>query len=123
MLESDSEKTAASVCSGTMTRRLDWRSSRAEAAPSFRSDRRPQDPLMDEFGAFVDEHGEHPPDGAEASATTPENPAEERFAMHAFGAQFADVRVDATAARSASLACSACSRSAGSSTPAPPARS
>lgn len=40
------------------------------------------------------EHGEDPPDGAECSAETPENPADDLFAMHAFGAQFAEVRVD-----------------------------
>lgn len=43
--------------------------------------------------AFLSEHGEDPPEGAETSATMLENPAEKRFAMHSFGAQFAEVHV------------------------------
>lgn len=41
------------------------------------------------------EHGDHPPAGAEASADLPENPARADYSMHAFGAHFAQVRVDA----------------------------
>jgi xanthine dehydrogenase YagR molybdenum-binding subunit len=41
------------------------------------------------------EHGEDPAVGAEATAGMPENPDEERFAMHSFGAQFAEVHVHA----------------------------
>ncbi|CAG7646562.1 xanthine dehydrogenase family protein molybdopterin-binding subunit [Actinacidiphila bryophytorum] len=39
-------------------------------------------------------YGNAPPDGAEATGETGDNPATERFAMYAFGAQFAEVRVD-----------------------------
>ena len=44
---------------------------------------------------FRDRHGDRPVDGATAEATLPDNPARERYAMHAFGAQFAEVRVRA----------------------------
>ena len=44
--------------------------------------------------AFREEHGADPSDGDEALADAPRNPDAERFAMHAFGAQFAEVRVD-----------------------------
>ncbi|MGH7057082.1 MAG: xanthine dehydrogenase family protein molybdopterin-binding subunit [Acetobacteraceae bacterium] len=43
--------------------------------------------------AFRAEHGDDPKSGAETSAGMPENPDEKRFAMHSFGAQFAEVRV------------------------------
>jgi xanthine dehydrogenase YagR molybdenum-binding subunit len=45
--------------------------------------------------AFRDKYGDDPGDGDEAEADTPENPAEEQFAMYAFGAQFAEARVHA----------------------------
>jgi xanthine dehydrogenase YagR molybdenum-binding subunit len=45
--------------------------------------------------AFRDKFGTDPAEGAEATADTPENPAEEQYSMYAFGAQFAEVRVDA----------------------------
>ncbi|WP_410673859.1 xanthine dehydrogenase family protein molybdopterin-binding subunit [Amycolatopsis sp. cmx-4-68] len=45
--------------------------------------------------AFRDKYGDDPGDGAEATADTPENPDEDRYAMYAFGAQFAEARVDA----------------------------
>jgi xanthine dehydrogenase YagR molybdenum-binding subunit len=45
--------------------------------------------------AFRDKHGTDPEDGAEAEAGTPENPDEDRYAMYAFGAQFAEARVNA----------------------------
>jgi xanthine dehydrogenase YagR molybdenum-binding subunit len=44
--------------------------------------------------AFRSQHGEHPTVGAEARADTPEDAADQRFALHSFGAQFAEVRVD-----------------------------
>ncbi|MGH9655114.1 MAG: xanthine dehydrogenase family protein molybdopterin-binding subunit, partial [Bryobacteraceae bacterium] len=43
--------------------------------------------------AFRAQHGDHPAAGAETSADMPENPDDERFAMHSFGAQFAEVQV------------------------------
>ncbi len=43
--------------------------------------------------AFRAEHGDDPTEGAETSAGMPENPDERRFAMHSFGAQFAEVQV------------------------------
>jgi xanthine dehydrogenase YagR molybdenum-binding subunit len=43
--------------------------------------------------AFRAEHGDHPARDAETSAGTPENPDDKRFAMHSFGAQFAEVHV------------------------------
>jgi xanthine dehydrogenase YagR molybdenum-binding subunit len=44
--------------------------------------------------AFRALHGDAPAEGAETSAGMPENPDEKRFAMHSFGAQFAEVRVN-----------------------------
>src|SRR5581483_8321376 len=43
--------------------------------------------------AFRSEHGDNPREGAETTAEMPENPEEKRFAMHSFGAQFAEVHV------------------------------
>lgn len=45
--------------------------------------------------AFRDEHGNDPEAGAEASAASPDNPDEKRYAMHSFGAHFVEVRVHA----------------------------
>jgi xanthine dehydrogenase YagR molybdenum-binding subunit len=45
--------------------------------------------------AFRDEHGSTPSEGAEATAEMPDNPDAEHMAMYAFGAQFAEVTVDA----------------------------
>jgi xanthine dehydrogenase YagR molybdenum-binding subunit len=45
--------------------------------------------------AFRAKHGPDPDDGAEAEAGTPENPDEDWYAMYAFGAQFAEARVNA----------------------------
>ncbi|MEQ7009089.1 xanthine dehydrogenase family protein molybdopterin-binding subunit [Actinopolymorpha sp. B17G11] len=45
--------------------------------------------------AFRERHGVDAPAGAEVTAGMPDNPHEENFAMHAFGAQFAEVRVKA----------------------------
>jgi xanthine dehydrogenase YagR molybdenum-binding subunit len=44
--------------------------------------------------AFRDKHGANPEAGAEASAASPDNPEEERLAMHSFGAHFAEVAVN-----------------------------
>jgi xanthine dehydrogenase YagR molybdenum-binding subunit len=45
--------------------------------------------------AFRDRHGADPTEGAEIEAEMPENPDAERYAIHSFGAQFAEVRVHA----------------------------
>jgi xanthine dehydrogenase YagR molybdenum-binding subunit len=44
--------------------------------------------------AFRAEHGGNPEPGAEARAEMPDNPDRKQYATHAFGAQFAEVRVD-----------------------------
>jgi xanthine dehydrogenase YagR molybdenum-binding subunit len=44
--------------------------------------------------AFRDKHGHAPADGAEADGSTEDNPATEQYAMYAFGAQFAEARVN-----------------------------
>jgi xanthine dehydrogenase YagR molybdenum-binding subunit len=46
--------------------------------------------LRDEYDSVV------PPEGLEAAGAFETNPDRQRFAMHAFGAQFAEVRVDVT---------------------------
>lgn len=43
---------------------------------------------------FRDEHGKDPVEGAETTAKMPRNPDAGQYSMHAFGAQFAEVRVD-----------------------------
>jgi len=43
--------------------------------------------------AFRDEHGADPTDGAQSEAGMPENADPDNFAIHSFGAQFAEVRV------------------------------
>lgn len=45
--------------------------------------------------AFRDRHGADPRPGAEERAGAPRNPDAKRYALHSFGAQFAEVRVDA----------------------------
>jgi xanthine dehydrogenase YagR molybdenum-binding subunit len=60
-----------------------WGSAIVEAAQRLRAR------LHDEYGGVI------PAEGIEATAETGENPAAQRFAMHGFGAQFAEVRVDA----------------------------
>lgn len=45
--------------------------------------------------AFRDRHGGAPSPGDEVSADMPENPDLKKFALHSFGAQFAEVRVHA----------------------------
>ncbi|MBA8824495.1 xanthine dehydrogenase YagR molybdenum-binding subunit [Saccharopolyspora lacisalsi] len=44
---------------------------------------------------FREEHGSTPEPGAETTATAPPNPAAGEYSMHAYGAQFAEVRVHA----------------------------
>ncbi|GAB2659694.1 xanthine dehydrogenase family protein molybdopterin-binding subunit [Nocardia goodfellowii] len=44
--------------------------------------------------AFRQQHGENPSDGAEVTTEAPENADAEKFALHSFGAQFAEVAVD-----------------------------
>jgi xanthine dehydrogenase YagR molybdenum-binding subunit len=44
---------------------------------------------------FRDRHGHNPSEGDQAEADTPGNPDAEHYAMHAFGACFAEARVDA----------------------------
>jgi xanthine dehydrogenase YagR molybdenum-binding subunit len=45
--------------------------------------------------AFRRDHGENPGPGAQTQSKAPEDPDAERYAMHSFGAQFAEVRVHA----------------------------
>jgi xanthine dehydrogenase YagR molybdenum-binding subunit len=45
--------------------------------------------------AFREQHGTNPEPGESAHARTPENPDADRYAMSAYGAQFAEVRVHA----------------------------
>lgn len=45
--------------------------------------------------AFREEHGETPPEGATTTAGMPENPAEDAYAIHSFGAHFVESRVSA----------------------------
>ncbi len=49
--------------------------------------------IVDAARAFRDKFGADTADGDEADGTTPDNPATDRYAMSAFGAQFAEVRV------------------------------
>jgi xanthine dehydrogenase YagR molybdenum-binding subunit len=51
--------------------------------------------IVDTARAFREKFGADPNPGDEAGGAMPENPARERFAMRAFGAQFAEVRVHA----------------------------
>jgi len=44
---------------------------------------------------FRDRHGYSPSEGDQAEATAPDNPEAGNYAMHAFGACFAEARVDA----------------------------
>jgi xanthine dehydrogenase YagR molybdenum-binding subunit len=52
--------------------------------------------VMEAAKAFRDKYGRDPRAGDEVTATRGTNPDTERFAMHAYGAQFAEVRVHAT---------------------------
>jgi len=51
--------------------------------------------IVEAARAFRDRHGDSPADGAQAEASAPENPYADSYAMHAFGACFAEARVDA----------------------------
>ncbi|NIH84552.1 molybdopterin cofactor-binding domain-containing protein [Amycolatopsis granulosa] len=51
--------------------------------------------IVEAARAFRDKFGRDPDDGDEADATTGDNPAREKYAMYAFGAQFAEARVHA----------------------------
>ncbi len=51
--------------------------------------------IIDAARVFRDRYGLSPAEGSEAHGTMPDNPDAKRFAMYAFGAQFAEVRVDA----------------------------
>ncbi len=50
--------------------------------------------IVEAARAFREAHGDDPEEGDEARGETPRNPEVKKFAMHAFGAQFADVRVN-----------------------------
>ncbi|MFR9729491.1 xanthine dehydrogenase family protein molybdopterin-binding subunit [Saccharopolyspora sp. MS10] len=50
--------------------------------------------VVDAAERFRSKFGDDPADGDEADGAMPENPDEQRYAMHSFGAQFAEVRVD-----------------------------
>lgn len=49
--------------------------------------------IIEAARAFRDEHGTEPSPGSQAEAGAGQNPAAERFALHSFGAHFAQVRV------------------------------
>ena len=49
--------------------------------------------IVDAARTFRDKFGADPEEGDEADGSTPDNPDAERFAMYAFGAQFAEVHV------------------------------
>jgi xanthine dehydrogenase YagR molybdenum-binding subunit len=51
--------------------------------------------VVEAANVFRDKFGEDPGDGDEADASTPDNPDAEKYAMYAFGAQFAEVRIHA----------------------------
>jgi xanthine dehydrogenase YagR molybdenum-binding subunit len=51
--------------------------------------------IVEAARVFRDQHGHSPSDGDQAEAGTPRNPEAERYAMHAYGAIFAEARVDA----------------------------
>jgi xanthine dehydrogenase YagR molybdenum-binding subunit len=51
--------------------------------------------IVEAARAFRDRHGHTPAEGDQAEASAPENPDADNYAMHAFGACFAEARVDA----------------------------
>jgi xanthine dehydrogenase YagR molybdenum-binding subunit len=51
--------------------------------------------VVDAAREFREKYGPDPEEGDEAGGVMPDNPDAERFAMHAYGAQFAEVRVHA----------------------------
>lgn len=50
--------------------------------------------IVEAAGRFREQYGDSPSEGAAAEASAADNPDADRFAMHAFGAQFVEVRVD-----------------------------
>ncbi|MFC3994339.1 xanthine dehydrogenase family protein molybdopterin-binding subunit [Nocardiopsis sediminis] len=52
--------------------------------------------IVEAVKCFRDQHGTDPAEGDEARGEVRENTAREHYAMHAFGAQFAEVRVNGT---------------------------
>ena len=76
----DSDQPYASVAGGS-SGITSWGSAVVAAAEAFRA-----------------EHGSDPSPGDEATAETPDNDAQDSFAMYAFGAQFAEVNVHADTA-------------------------
>ncbi|MEV6643677.1 xanthine dehydrogenase family protein molybdopterin-binding subunit [Amycolatopsis sp. NPDC051371] len=73
----DTDRPKATVAGGS-TGTASWGATLVAAADAFRA-----------------KYGDDPGDGDQVSADTPENPDEDRYAMYAFGAQFAEARVDA----------------------------
>lgn len=51
--------------------------------------------IVETARTFRDKYGPDPSDGDEVQATMPDNPDADHYAMHSFGAQFADVRINA----------------------------
>jgi xanthine dehydrogenase YagR molybdenum-binding subunit len=51
--------------------------------------------IFEAVRVFRDRHGYSPSEGDRAEASTPDNPEADSYAMHAFGACFAEARVDA----------------------------
>ena len=51
--------------------------------------------IVETARTFRDKYGPDPSDGDEAHATMPDNPDADHYAMHSFGAQFAEVRINA----------------------------
>ncbi|HZO92374.1 MAG TPA: xanthine dehydrogenase family protein molybdopterin-binding subunit [Candidatus Baltobacteraceae bacterium] len=62
---------------------VSWGSAICDAAEKMKAR------LRDDYGGRI------PPDGLSVDGSTGKNPLAEKYAMHAFGAQFAEVRVDA----------------------------
>jgi xanthine dehydrogenase YagR molybdenum-binding subunit len=74
--------------------------------------------------AFRQQYGDSPAHGAELETVMEPNPDAQEFALHSFGAQFAEVHVcTPRPARFGCRGCSACSTWAASSIPLPPAPS
>ncbi|HXT43227.1 MAG TPA: xanthine dehydrogenase family protein molybdopterin-binding subunit [Pseudonocardiaceae bacterium] len=51
--------------------------------------------IVETARTFRDKYGPDPSDGDEVQATMPDNPDADHYAMHSFGAQFAEVRINA----------------------------
>jgi xanthine dehydrogenase YagR molybdenum-binding subunit len=51
--------------------------------------------IVETARTFWDKYGSDPSDGDETHATMPDNPDADNYAMHSFGAQFAEVRINA----------------------------